>query len=121
MRIMVLGRMGVERSTLEGLLSDAGHVVAPCHDRSWGCVGMDGPCPMDAGAVDVAVAVAEASGRFEPQGVACAYRARIPIIAVGATPGDPVLDFVATTVDHGDHAVLEALEAVHRSERTTGD
>jgi len=93
------------------MVADAGHDVHPCHDRGWGCVGMDGQCPLDDDAVDVAVTVAEPGGRFDPQGVACAHRARIPIVAVGATPDDPVLAYVVANVPHGDSSVVVAMEA----------
>ncbi len=113
METLVLGRMGAERARVERMVVDAGHVVNACHDRAWGCIGMDGHCPLDAGGgmVDVAIAVAEPGGRFDPQGVACAHRARIPIVAVGATPADPVLDYVVANVAHGDPSVLVAMEA----------
>ncbi len=111
MRTMVLGRMGAERARLERMIVAAGHDLDACHDRSWGCIGMDGGCPLDEVAVDVAIAVAEPGGRFDPQGVACAHRARIPIVAVGATEADPVLDYVVANVPHGDESVLVAMEA----------
>lgn len=110
----MLGRLGAERARLERMITDAGHTLGACHDRTWGCVGMDGRCPLDQDEVDVAVAVAEAGGRFDPQGIACAHRARIPIVAVGATPGDPVLDYVVVNVAHGDRSVLAAMEAAAR-------
>ncbi len=111
MDTLVMGRMGAERTRLEELVRSAGHTVNACHDRSWGCVGMDGECPLDNGGVDVAVAVAEPDGRFDPQGVACAYRARIPIVAVGARASDPVLAYVQANVPHGDESVIVAMEA----------
>lgn len=112
MHTLVLGRMGVERTQLEELVRDAGHAVGACHDDSWGCVGMDGACPLDTTeGVDVAVAVADPSGRFDVQGIACVHRARIPIVAVGATATDPVLDYVVTNLPHGDPSVLTAMEA----------
>ncbi len=111
MRTMVLGRLGAERSRVELVIEQAGHVIDACHDRSWGCVGMDGVCPLDGHAIDVAVAVAEPGGRFDPQGIACAHRARIPIVAVGATEADPVLDYVVANVGHDDDTVVAALEA----------
>lgn len=111
METLVLGRVGAERSRLERLLREDGHTVSACHDSTWGCVGMDGGCPLDESAIDVAVAVAEPDGRFDAQGVACLYRARIPIVAVGATPSDPVLAYVNANVPHGDTSVLVAMEA----------
>ena len=121
MRTLVLGVMGFERSRVERMVIDAGHVVHPCHDRNWGCIGMDGRCPLDDDPVDVAIAVAEPGGRFDPQGVACAHRARIPIVAVGATEADPVLDYVVTNVPHGDGLVIVAMEAAAKDASGHGD
>ncbi|MGI9644777.1 MAG: hypothetical protein ACR2O6_05640, partial [Ilumatobacteraceae bacterium] len=111
METLVMGRMGAERARLEELVRSAGHSVNACHNQNWGCVGMQGVCPLDDAGVDVAVAVAEPSGRFDQQGVACAYRARIPIVAVGARPSDPVLTYVQANVPHGDESVIVAMEA----------
>lgn len=110
METMVLGRPGAERSRFEQVITDAGHQVSDCHDGDWGCVGMDGTCPLDAHAIDVAVAIPEPGGRFDAQGIACAHRARIPIVAVGATPADPVLRYATTNVSDEDE-LLAAMDA----------
>ncbi len=120
MRTLVLGVMGFERSRVGRMVIDAGHVVHTCHDRNWGCIGMDDRCPLD-DPVDVAIAVAEPGGRFDPQGVACAHRARIPIVAVGATEADPVLDYVVTNVPHGDGSIVVAMEAAAKDASGHGD
>ncbi len=114
MEALILGRPGVERSRLEQLLADDGMTVRTCHDRAWGCVGMHDRCPLDDTTVEVAVAVAEPGDRFDPHGVACAHRARIPVVTVGATAGDPVLDFA--TFDHGrvDEAIAVTVRAAAR-------
>jgi hypothetical protein len=111
METLVLGHPGAERSRLESLISDAGHTVSACHDGSWACHGMDGDCPVDGGSVDVAVAVVEPGDRFDAQGIACVFRARIPIVTVGATHDDPVLRYSTTNVADIDGSVIDAIES----------
>lgn len=109
MEALVLGRPGLERTRLHQMLTDAGHTVTICHDRDWGCVGMDGACPLDALTVDVAVAVAEPSGRFDAQGIACVHRARIPIVAIGAAADDPVRRYTSATADVVDETIVDVV------------
>ena len=110
METVILGRQGVERRRLEDLLIAAGHGVRACHDRDWGCVGLDDDCPLERSRVDVAVIVSEPGGRFDTQGVACVHRARIPLVAVGASNGDPVLRHTTAHVGAVDTALLDTLE-----------
>ncbi len=114
MHVLVLGRPSLERTKLTELLARADASVEICHDGSWGCTGMNRTCPLDRREVSVAVAVPEPSGRFDPQGVACAHRARIPIVTVGADENDPVLDFATKHVSHVDQSVVGALRAAAR-------
>lgn len=111
METLVLGHPGAERARVESMMLAAGHSVSACHDRSWACAGMTGSCPIDASAVDVAVAIPEPGDRFDTQGVACAFRARIPIVTVGATPDDPVRQYSTANVAQPDGALLSAVEA----------
>jgi hypothetical protein len=111
MESLVLGHPSAERSALEALLSDAGHNVTICHDQHWGCVGLEGMCPLDDNPVDVAVAVAEPGDRFDAQGLTCVHRARIPIVTVGARRDDPVLDFSTMNSPRVDATLLTAIEA----------
>jgi len=111
METIVLGHPGAERSQLESMLTEAGHRVSACHDGTWACAGMHGECSLDGGMVDVAVAVVEPGDRFDAQGIACAFRARIPIVTVGATPDDPVLHYASANVAEVDESVLAAMEA----------
>ena len=115
MDVLVLGHLGSERMMLERFLADAGHEVAVCHDGSWGCVGMDGVCPLDERVIDVAVAAAEAGDRFDPHGIACAYRAGVPLVTVGATPNDPVLRYATAAVGRVDQELLDVLVDVRTS------
>jgi hypothetical protein len=105
MESLILGRPSAERTRVSRLLADAGYVVEVCHEQHWSCVGLDDHCPIDGRRVDVAVAVAEPSGRFDPQGITCVHRSRIPIVVVGATDGDPVLQYATTQVSNIDHLV----------------
>lgn len=109
MQALVLGRPGLERTRLRQLLCDAGLRVDECHDRNWGCVGMDGSCPLDVLTVDVAVAVSEPGDRFDAQGIACLHRARIPIVTVGATPQDPVLDYATVNVARVEPSIVSVI------------
>ncbi|MDX2379257.1 MAG: hypothetical protein QNM02_05820 [Acidimicrobiia bacterium] len=108
---LVLGHPSAERSALQALLSDAGHEVSVCHDQHWGCVGLEGTCPLDEQSVDVAIAVAEPGDRFDAQGLTCVHRARIPIVTVGARRDDPVLDYSTVNSPRVDQALLTAIES----------
>ena len=112
MEMLVLGRPGLERTNLERWLVDAGHEVLVCHDGRWACVGMDGPCPLDVHTIDVAIAHAEASDRVDPHGIACAYRAGVALVTVGATRNDPVLEYATIAVDRADDELFESIETI---------
>lgn len=119
MEVLVLGRPSLERTTLQRFLETSGHTVRLCHDRRWGCVGMDGPCPLEDHPIDVAVAGVEAGDRFDPQGIACAYRTEIPLVTVGATMHDPVLQYTTVAVDRVDSTLLESIDAIRAAARTS--
>lgn len=110
----MLGRPGLESRRAQEVLRAAGHVIATCRDGRWGCAGLDDDCPLDEIDVDVAVAIAEPSDRFDPQGIACLHRARIPIVAIGATDDDPVRDFASVTVELLDADIVAAVESAAR-------
>lgn len=112
METLVLGRPGLERTRLEQILADANVTVTTCHDGTWGCVGLSGVCPLDGLTVDVAIAIPDPSDRFDPQGIACVARARIPIITVGATPNDPVLRYAVKNVPRVDRSIVGAARAL---------
>lgn len=112
MEVLIVGRPGLERSNLELFLVGAGHEVCFCHDGRWGCVGMDGTCPLDERAIDVATAHTEASDRFDPHGIACVYRADVALVAIGATNNDPVLQYATIAVDRVDDELLESIETI---------
>lgn len=70
---------------------------------------MDDLCPLDGRDIDVAVAVAESGAPFDAQGIACAYRARIPIVTIGARANDPVNRFATANAARADDAAVEAI------------
>ena len=72
-------------------------------------------CPLDERMIDVAVAAAEAGDRFDPHGIACAYRAGVPLVTVGATPNDPVLRYATAAVGRVDQELLDVLVDVRTS------
>jgi len=96
------------------MLDGAGVRFDVCHDSDWGCVGMDGGCPLDERDIDVAVAVAEPAVPFDAQGVACLYRARIPIVTIGARTTDPVTEYATVNVDRIDDEMLERVREASR-------
>lgn len=109
MRALVLGRPSARRIRVQKLLDGAGDQVDVCHDSDWGCVGMEGGCPLDERDIDVAVAVAEPGVPFDAQGIACLYRARIPIVTVGARATDPVTNYATVNVSRVDRDALETI------------
>lgn len=115
MEILVLGRPGLERTNLERYLVDAGHELLVCHDGRWACIGMDGACPLDEHTIDTAIAHADASDRFDPHGIACAHRADVALVTVGATTNDPVLQYATIAVDRADDELIESIETIRIS------
>jgi hypothetical protein len=114
MEAILIGPQGVARDRAERVVTAAGHRVHRCHERAWGCVGLDDACALDVDEIDVAIAVAGSDGRFDPQGIACAHRARIPIVTVGADPADPACRYALVNVGDLDGAFVEAIESTAR-------
>ncbi len=114
MDAILIGPQGVERDRVERIVTEAGHRVHRCHERAWGCVGLDDACPLDRCDVDVAIAVVGPGGRFDPQGIACAHRARIPIVTVGADRNDPACHYALVNVADVRGPLVEAIEATSR-------
>lgn len=97
-------------------LSDAGHRVSQCHesgDDAFPCRGLTGPCPLDAGDVDVVLTV---RGRTRPRpvaledGVVCGLRHRIPLVVAGRSALNPYEQWASVTID-GDDDVVTACES----------
>jgi hypothetical protein len=99
-------------------LREAGHRVHRCHEPGLGafpCNGILDPkrCPL-MGPVDVALVVRRhpypRPTRLEQEGVSCAIRASVPLVADGSAVLDPFEPWEAGRVDGGD--VVRACEAV---------
>ncbi|MEL6891391.1 MAG: hypothetical protein AAFP84_07335 [Actinomycetota bacterium] len=114
METLILGRPGAERSELIELLTDAGMTVHACHEDAWGCAGLDDRCPLDARPLDAAIAVAPAGDALDPQGVACARRARLPVITVGGVDSDPILRLADAEVREVGPTIVELVRTVAR-------
>jgi len=100
-------------------LTGAGHEVVQCSDPSGDhqCIGMpDGPgCPVDSGAVDVAVSVGPATGSpLGTDGVRCAVRHFVPLVTTGEATGDRDPFGGAIPVVHADDTTALA-DAVTRA------
>ncbi|HEX6312775.1 MAG TPA: hypothetical protein VF152_14260 [Acidimicrobiia bacterium] len=100
------------------LLESAGHRVLRCHRREDGpfpCVGLQpaGVCPLHEPGIDVAVTV-RSQPRSRPSlledGIACALRARVPVVVSGNVFLHPYEDLGVDTVE-GEH-VVGAVERV---------
>jgi hypothetical protein len=94
------------------------HHVSRCHepDRpSFPCraLGGNGPCPLADPGIDVAVTVRASSGTHpapREDGVACALRARVPLVVAGRVTRNPYEEWADEVVDNGD--VVGACERV---------
>lgn len=111
MEAVILGRQTAERAHVERLLVDAGTNVRVCRPDAWGCAGLHDACPLDEHDVDVAIAVIEPADRFDTQGLACMHRARVPIVAVGGTSNDPILEFATAHLPRADASFPDAVQA----------
>jgi hypothetical protein len=145
MRVLVIESQDRDAETAVEALVDAGHHVSFCHEPGAGaldCNGMPGRagCPLDHGAVDVAVL-----GRSGPvgsgwgpsaeptareAGVGCARRHRVPVVITSTVashtppswaadvvdPADPdLVSRVATAAEQGRVPLVEATEAATRA------
>jgi hypothetical protein len=114
MQILLLGRPGPDHRAAAKALAAAGYHTTSCFagPASWACVAADGPCPMDRH-TDVAVATRQPDGaRYDSQGVVCARRRRVPIVAIGADQGDPIWSLADVVVDEADQRLVEACRAL---------
>lgn len=115
MEVLVLGRPTPERDEVVRRLEPAGAVHA-CRDDSWGCAELVDGCPLDRREVDVAVLVADQLGRVDVEGVACAQRARVPVLAVGDDVDERIAGHVTGRVGlTGDLAAAAAEAAADTS------
>jgi hypothetical protein len=93
-------------------LTDRGHRVSTCHDAgrpAFPCRALEGqgPCPLAAPGIDVAVTVRDHPGTLTAlteDGVSCALRARVPLVVAGRVALNPYEDWAAEVVEDGDVA-----------------
>jgi hypothetical protein len=99
-------------------LTEAGHRVSRCHEPGaavFPCraLASEGPCPLAAPGIDVAVTV-RAHPDVQPSpredGVACALRARVPLVVAGDVTISPYEEWAAEVVEDGD--IVGACERV---------
>ena len=99
-------------------LTDRGHRVSRCHERgrpAFPCRALagEGSCPLSDPGIDVAVTVRAHPGtRPAPRedGVACALRARVPLVVAGRVAFNPYEEWADEVVEDGD--VVGACERV---------
>lgn len=120
MRVLVLESDAGIAAGYERALTDAGHEVVHCHEPGapvFPCAGVPDPdgCPLHGGRVDVALLVRDPiveRPRAREAGVACALRARVPVLEPDrGSPHDPYVGFV----DRFDGDVVTALSAATAS------
>ena len=91
-------------------LTERGHRVLRCHDPgkpAFPCRALagEGPCPLADPGVDVALTVrAHPTARTSPHedGLACALRARVPLVVAGRVALNPYEEWADGVVDDGD-------------------
>jgi hypothetical protein len=110
MKILMLGRPGSERAAAAERLEADGHDVMVCRDHHWGCAGLEGTCPIDRSTVDVAVVTVEPGEPTDEQSVACANRAHVPVVLVGAAPGERLERYVQASVPSPNADLAAAID-----------
>jgi hypothetical protein len=99
-------------------LTARGHEVSRCHEPgrpSFPCRALEGrgACPLAEPGIDVAVTVRDHPGTLPSlgeDGVACALRARVPLVVAGRAARNPYEDWADAVVEDGD--VVGACERV---------
>ena len=111
MRVLVLEGEGGAATDAVTELEANGHAVVRCHEPgapAFPCAGLaGGGCPLEGDGVDVALTVrSAATGAPSPteDGIACALRARVPVVVAGAGDANPYAAFGGTTVGATDLA-----------------
>lgn len=111
MRVLVLEGEGGAATDAVTELEAHGHAVVRCHEPgapAFPCAGLaGGGCPLEGDGVDVALTVrSSAAGAPSPteDGIACALRARVPVVVAGAGDANPYAAFGGTTVGATDLA-----------------
>src|ERR687897_2250511 len=91
-------------------LTDRGHRVSRCHQRgrpAFPCRALEGrePCPLADPGIDVAVTIRAHPGTrpaLSEDGVACALRARVPLVVGGRVAFNPYEEWADEVVEDGD-------------------
>lgn len=120
MRVLLIDEPQVADAShgAEARLRDAGHDVVRCRDQhthGYLCDGMPGGagCPLERSAVDVALSIrggsSDAVGSWGEEGVRCALRRHVPLVAAGAVAGAPWSE-MATVVEPDLGGVADAVE-----------
>lgn len=117
MKVLLLESEPGAARYVERSLTAAGHGVVRCHEPglpTFPCAGLvdpEGRCPLDDPEVAVAVTV-RAHVRPTPSpgedGVVCAIRRKVPVVAAGRTVLNPFTPWLAADVDEDD--VVAAVE-----------
>ena len=115
MRVLVIEDSGQAADAAAENLESAGMSVVRCSEpdhASFPCSGMPGQggCPIEHGPVDVALSVRAQGGdvTVNEDGVRCALRHHIPVVAAGASDGAPWLP-MATVVESDTADVVGAV------------
>lgn len=120
MDVLLLASRSLDRFKAEELLTEAGHRVHTCFDTdTWGCVALEADCPLEH-SIDVAVSTPDSiCGCFDPQGIACSWKAEVPVVAIGARPLDAVLRYADEAIDRVTPNLVEQLERVVERNRAS--
>lgn len=115
MKVLVLEDVPQASASVRDGLSAAGMEVVRCHEvegEAFPCAGMPGGsgCPLEHQTIDVAVSVRRDGGEptVSEDGVRCALRHHVPVVATGASAGAPWLPLV-TVVEPEPTRVVEAV------------
>lgn len=119
MRVLVLeAEPGAAADAVQELEAH-GHAVVRCHEEgrpAFPCAGLagGGDCPLEVGGVDVAVTVrrhARSAPTPSEDGIACALRARVPVVVAGESMYNPysVLGGVTVGTDDLANAIAEVV------------
>lgn len=118
MRVLVIEDSWRAADEASDRLEAAGMDVVRCSERdrpSFPCAGMPGQggCPMETGVIDVALSVRADGGdvTVNEDGVRCALRHHIPVVATGECAGAPWLEMATSVAKDGS----ELVDVVHEA------
>lgn len=118
MKVLVLEDAPQSSTEVASRLSAAGMEVVRCHEPdgpAFPCSGMPGGagCPLEQQAIDVAVSFRRDGGRptVSEDGVRCALRNHVPVVAAGVTDDAPWLPMVTVVAPDADAVVAAVVDA----------